>query len=143
VSDELSNAASEYFVAACAFLSCGVPDWDIRAQLTDDYRYEDHRRGHILGEIDADTWQRFILSTWQTGAGEPRFAVQGVLAVRDDRFAASRLDVDYGNGFVAESIHVIGLDPTLTLVQAASDYDVDDVDEAIAELDRLSQTDAS
>lgn len=143
MSEEPSNAASEYLVAACAFLSCGIPDWDIRAQLTDDFHYADHRRGRILGEIDANTWQRFILSTWQTGAGDPQFAVHGAHAVRGDRFAACRLDVDYGNGWIAESIHLLGLDPTLTLVQTVSDYDVDDIDEAIAELDRLSQADAS
>jgi hypothetical protein len=65
--------------------------------------------------------------------------VPGVLAVRGDRFAACRLDLDYGNGWVQDHVMVIGLDVTLTLLQVAIDFDADDVDGAIAELDRLSR----
>ena len=37
------------------------------------------------------------------------------LAVRGERFAAVAVQIDYGNGMLRESIHVIGLDATLSL----------------------------
>jgi hypothetical protein len=64
--------------------------------------------------------------------------------VRGKRFTAIVLQIDCGNGMVTESIHVFGLDATLSLVQRDVDFDLDDMDGAIAELDRLqSQADAS
>jgi hypothetical protein len=137
VSDEPSNAASEFLVAGCLFLNEGAPSPDVRATLTDDFLYEDRRPGRLLGQVDADNWHQFLLSTWQTGAGDPQYRVREVVAVRGDRFAACRLDLDYGNGMTTENIQVIGLDPTLTLLQVAIDFDADDVDGAITELDRL------
>lgn len=111
--------------------------------LTDDFLYEDRRPGRVLGEVDADNYPRFIMSTWQTGAGEPQFRVGGVSAVRGERFAVCRFDLVYGNGMTTENLHLIGLDATLTLQQAAIDFDAEDIDGAIAELDRLSQSEAS
>ena len=46
------------------------------------------------------------------------------------------VQIDYG-GMLIEHIHVIGLDATLSLLHRAVDFDRDDVDGAITELDRL------
>ena len=45
--------------------------------------------------------------------------------------------VDYGNGMQRESIIVMALDAALRLAQRMVDFDTDEVDGAIAELDRL------
>ena len=75
--------------------------------------------------------------------GQPRWELE-TLAVRGERFAAVAVQTDYGNGMLRESIDVIGLDATLSMMQRQVDFDRDDVDGAIAELDRLhSQADAS
>ncbi len=137
MSEELSNAASEAWIAGCAFLNAEPPAAGTRASVTDDFVYEDRRPGRLLGTVDADGWYEFLLSNWQTGAGDPQWRVHGVVAVRGDRFAACRYDFDYGNGMMSEVVEVIGLDPTLTLVQVIIDFDAGDVDEAIAELERL------
>jgi hypothetical protein len=51
---------------------------------------------------------------------------------------------DYGNGMLSETINVIGLDATLSLLQRQVYFDFDDVEGAIAELDRMhSQSEAS
>ena len=67
-----------------------------------------------------------------------------IIAVRGERLVAARLAVDYDIGFVLEAIQVLELDATVTRVQRAFDFDVDDVDTVIAELDRLhSQADTN
>jgi hypothetical protein len=137
VSEERTNAASEFLVAGCSALNEGAPSPDVRANLTDDFLFEDRRRGRLLGQGGADDWHKFLLSTWQTGAGDPHYRVSDIVALRGDRFAACRLELDYGNGMTTENVEVIGLDPTLTLLQVVIDFDADDIDAAIAELDRL------
>ena len=63
--------------------------------------------------------------------------------MRGDRLSACRLEVDYGNGWTWESTQVIELDATATLFQRLVDFDVGDIDGAIAELDQLhSKSDA-
>ena len=116
----------------------------MRASFTDDFVYEDRRRGPIFPNAGAESFLQALETAWDTGAGRPRLTVHKILAVRGDRLAACRLEVDYGNGLTCESIQVIELDATVTLVQRVVDFDVDDVDGAIAELDRLhSEADAS
>jgi hypothetical protein len=80
---------------------------------------------------------------WQTGAGQPRWKTE-TLAVRGERFAALAVETDYGNGMLLDSIIVIGLDATLSMVQRQVDFNLDDLDRAIAELDLMhSQADTS
>ena len=138
VGDEPSNAASDAVLFMVAVFAEGSPPEDVlRAALSDDFAYEDRRRGWTFPDADAESYPKVILSIWQTGAaGQPRWDVE-TLAVRGERFAAIVLQIDYGNGMVTESIHVFGLDATLSLVQCDVDFDLDDVDGAVAELDRL------
>ena len=45
---------------------------------------------------------------------------------------------------ISETLHVLGLDPTLRLMQRTVEFDVDDIDAANEELDRLyREADAS
>jgi hypothetical protein len=144
VSDEPSNTASERLRDVFAlFTEFGLPPEEVvRAWLTDDYVHEDRRRGPSFPDADAESWPRMLGTIWETGAGRPRFQAE-ILAVRGDRFAAALLQLDYGNGSLFESIHVVALDATLSLAQRAVEFDIDDADGAIAELDRLhSQDDA-
>ena len=146
VSDEPSNAASKFIRSAGASVSeRGSPpaeEW-VRAGLTDHFAYEDRRSGPSFPDADAQSFPKIIESTWQTGAaGRPRIDSE-MLAVRGERFAAVAVQTDYGNGMRSDYIQVIGLDATLTMLQRMVDFDSDDVDRAIAELDRLqSQAEA-
>jgi len=139
VGDEPSNAASRYLSNVCAvFTEFGLPSEDeVRAGLADDFAYEDRRRVFRFPDADVGSYPVFVGSVWQTGAGgQPRFEVE-TLAVRGERFAVIGIEIDYGNGMLAESVHVFGLDATLSLLQRDVDFDLDDLDGAIAELDRL------
>jgi hypothetical protein len=146
VSDGPSNAASEFFRNLGALLSgrASPPsEAEVRAALTDDFTYEDRRTGVTFPDCDAESAPKLHVSNWQTGAGEPRWE-SNPLAVRGERFAALAVRVDYGNGMLGDSVQVVGLDVTLSLVQRLVDFDIEDVDGATAELDRLhSQADAS
>jgi hypothetical protein len=129
--------------AAFAFFELGPPSEEaVRALLTDDFVYQDRRRGLSFEDCDADSFPKYVQTPWNTGATvPPRFELE-TLAVRGERFAAVATRADY-NGMLIESIEVVALDPTLRLVQRTVDFDRDDVDRAIAELDRLdSQAEA-
>ena len=86
--------------------------------LTDDYVYEDRRHhGQSFPNLDAESTPRAVTSLWDTGAGEPRFTMHEILAVRGDRIAACRVSVDYPNGWTTESIEVMELDAGLSLLR--------------------------
>jgi len=146
VSDEPSNTASEWMRGTYAVLNDfeSPPDEMIRSSFTGDFVYEDRRRGALFPMMGAELVAEAMASFWDTGAGRPRFTVSEILAVRGERLVAARLVVDYDIGFVLEAIQMLQLDATVTRVQRAFDFDVDDVDTVIAELDRLHrQADAS
>ena len=146
MSDEPANTASELMRATFAVLNDfeSPPHEMIRSSFTDDFVYEDRRRGAIFPVMGAELATEALASIWDTGAGRPRFSVPEILAVRGQRLVAARLVVDYDIGFTLEAIQMLQLDATVTRVQRAFDFDVDDVDTVIAELDRLhSQADAS
>ena len=139
MSDQPSNAASEFLrYAFASFTEDGSPpEESVRAVLTDDFTYDDRRSGPNFPDADADSFAKFFLTAWQTGAdGQPRFEAE-TLAERGERFAAVVAQVDYGNGMVGDFIIVIGLGASLSMMQRMVDFDIDDVDGAIAELDRL------
>lgn len=145
MSDEPSNAASEFYRRVCAFLSdreVGPPEEVVRAGLTDDFAFENRRSGVRFPSGDAESSSKIVLSNWQTGAGKPRWELK-TLAVRGERFAAVAIQQDYGNGMLSDGIMVIGLDANLRLLQRVVDFDIDDVDRAIAELDHLQAEDAA
>jgi hypothetical protein len=132
------NAASEWVRNALRYLNeFESPPRGMRASLTDDYVYEDRRHGPSFPNADAASFPQALETIWDTGAGRPRFTVHEILAVRGDRIAACRLSTDYPNGWTTESIQVVELDASLSLMQRKIDFDHNDVDGAIAALDRL------
>ena len=139
VSDEVSNAASDWIRNAYArYSGREAPSEEVvRAALTEDFAFESRRSGVRFPDADADRAPKMIVSNWQTGAdGQPRFEVE-TLAVRGERFVAVAVQVDYGNGMLRENISVFGLDGTLSKIQRQVSFDIDDVEGAIAEVDRM------
>ena len=146
MSDEPSNTASEWMRGTYAVFDDfeSPPHEMIRSSFTGDFVYEDRRRGALFPVMDAELVAGGVRVLSGHGAGRPRFTVHQILAVREERLVAARLVVDYDIGFVLEAIQLLQLDATATRVQRAFDFDLDDVDTVIAELDRLhSQADAS
>ena len=137
MSDEPSNTASERLRKSVAVLNDGVPpEGLVRTWLADDFVYEDRRRGPSFPNADAESYPKLLGTAWETGVGQPRLQHE-ILGVRGERFAAAVVTLDYGNGMLFESIHLLALDAALRLVQRVVDFDVDDVEGANVELDRL------
>ena len=146
MSGEPSNAASEWLRFVMAYCNDnGAPSDELTlTMLTDDYVYEDCRhQGQSFPNLDAEATPRAVTSLWDTGGGEPRFTMHEILAVRGDRIAAAGLpSITTTAGRPRPSSPA--LDATLTQVRRSFDFDVDDVDRAVAELDRLhSQSDTN
>ena len=119
VSDEPSNAASEFLRNAFAFFTeAGSPSEEVvRAGLTDDFAYEDRRSGPSFPDADAESFPKFVVSHLANRCcGQPRCEHE-TLAVRGERFAAVAVQPDYGNGMLgaltAEMQHPKSKDVTL------------------------------
>lgn len=60
-----------------------------------------------------------------------------MIAVRDQRIAATVLVIDYGDGMFTDMIACLRFDAQLRRLQRRVLFDLDDRDGAIAELDRM------
>ena len=132
------NAASDKFTAD--FARMGDRRWvesEMLASFADDFVRDDRRR---LLSFEATTAQDLVdvaLAWFEVDAGRPSFEPVAVLAVRGDRLALVRWRVVFGNGFVSEMLGVQQFDELIERHERLVVFDVDDVDSALAELDRL------
>ena len=138
MSDEpLTNAAVEAVRAGLCFLNVMERDEVAGAGMTDDFVLEDRRSGVNFGLLDAAAITELSKSAWDVGSGRPIWSIPEVIAVRGQRIAAMTVVVDYGNDMRTDMITCIRLDPQLRLLQRRVQFDPDDRDAAIAELDRM------
>ena len=93
MSDEPSNTASEWMRGIYAVLNDfeSPPHEMIRSSFTDDFVYEDRRRGALFPIMSAESVAEAVASFWDTGAGRPRFTVPDIFAVRGVRLDAARI----------------------------------------------------
>lgn len=107
-----------------------------RSRFADDFVREDRRRLIGVPDSDRDDWFESILAYWDLGKGAPSFRVAEVLAVRGDRLVLFRSHVGYEDGSAIEQLIVYGLSADMRVRHAVM-FDVDNLDAAFAELDRL------
>ena len=113
-------------------------DADATPPVTGDFTYEDRRSGGMnFGHLDATGFWAYLGSMWDVGGRRPQMSMHEVVAVRDDRLAAVREVIDYGNDADVEGIVCFCLDPDLKRMQRAVIHDPSDADAAIRELDRM------
>ena len=134
--DEPRNAASE----AARILSELILDPErsdqLAAMVADEFIAKDHRKLVGAPEMDKAAW--LTNSTWFVRtAGGLATRQREVLAVRGDRLSLSRYLFEYHDGSLRELLHIgdFGGDP-LQLRRLVI-FDTDDLDAALAELDRL------
>ena len=105
--------------------------------VTDDFAYSDRRKGVNFGEGDASHMARMFRGYWEVG-GHPHFSIVEVIAVRGEWSAAYRQRIVYGGSdMFIELIRVVDRDPVGDRLRRMVLFDMDDVDAAIAELDRM------
>lgn len=136
MSDEpLTNAAVE-FLGELFARTVEQPSGHV--QVTDDFFYEDRQSGGVnFGRIDAAGFREFVSTAWDVGTGRPRWTVQRVIAIRGQLSAAMNVSLDYGDDMFVDNILLFQLDANHELMHRLMVFDLDDVDAAVAELDRM------
>ena len=106
--------------------------------FTDDFIFFDRRKGGAnLGEGDASYFRRTFEQFWMVG-GRPHFSMVEVIAARGEWCAACVEKVVFGDsGMYLEHINVMAGHPLRESWRRFAFFDPDDVDAAIAELDRM------
>jgi hypothetical protein len=126
----------EYARSLERLASLGDPA-DLELSLPPGFVYEDRRSGMNFGALTADEFRDLIASTWEVGSDQRRWSIGGVIATRGERLALVEFQIDYGDGSVFESIQLLQIDQTLSSWLRIVDFDVHDLEAAIAELERL------
>jgi hypothetical protein len=136
MSDEpLTNAAVDRLRTGIRLANVMQRDEFTGGALTDDFVFEDRRSGFNWGVVEASAYPEISKSVFDVGSGRPSWSIPEVIAVRDQRIAATVLVIDYGDGIYTDMIACVRFDPQLRLLQRRVLFDLDARDAAIALLD--------
>ena len=138
---EPSNTATELARVGIAWLNSlsefGVAERSrLRTGHTDDYVGEDRRKLIGMPAAGRDELVEQIASYWNLGAGAPEFSMDEVLAVRGDRLVLFRFRICYGPAYETSTLLLAGYTTDGRRCRAIQ-FDVEDLEVAVAELDRL------
>ena len=131
------NSASELMAAVYERMN-SFEEWpETPTRLAAEFVLDDRRHGGIgLGRVDKDTAMAYSATAWKVGHGPPIQKVRRLIATVGDRLVAAVVETD-SDQWKSESITVWQIDSQLRNLQIAVMFDVDDVDAALAEVDRL------
>ena len=131
------NAASDLMVAMLERIS-SFDEWPETApRVSADFVLDDRRRGGFgLGRVDREAAMAYSATAWKVGHGPPIQKVRRLIATVGDRLVAAVVETD-SDQWKSESITVWQIDSQSRNLQIAVMFDVDDVDAALAEIDRL------
>lgn len=104
--------------------------------MADDFVRVDRRRVVAVPNSDRDDWFESLQAYWNLGKGAPSFRVAEVLAVRGERLVLFRGRIEYIDGTATEMLIVNALAVEMRPLRSVM-FDVDDLESALAELDRL------
>ena len=104
--------------------------------VTSDFVLDD-RRTLGLGEVEHDVAMAYSAAAWNVDAGRPRLQVEKLVGTRGERLVAAQVDTVYEDGSESSALMVWRLGPNLRDLNLCVMFDLDDVDAATAELDRL------
>jgi hypothetical protein len=135
VGDEQRNAASEAGRIVGELRLNPERVNELASMLADDYVQQDRRK--IVGQPDHNKAALIEDAVWFGGEVGYAAIKLEVLAVDGDRLAVTRVAPRYGNDFENEFLTLIELDEACSLIQRVALFDVDDLDVAMTELDRL------
>jgi hypothetical protein len=151
MSDEpMTNAAVEHARRGIEILNSPPPpgkrwipttdvlDWLYAEEhFTEDFLFENRRSIIGVKNEGGAAWMAAIEATWQLSRTQPQWTVLEVIAVRGERTAACVIRLDYGDDTTTDSIGVTHLDADLQRARRYLQFDLDDRDAAIAEVERL------
>jgi hypothetical protein len=105
--------------------------------LADGFTREDRRRLIAMPSGDVDSYLDSFEAWYGIGDGQPRFNVGEVVGVRGERLVLIRIRVDYASGQATEFLYLFQFDREIGQVERQVAFDLDDVDVAVAELDKI------
>jgi hypothetical protein len=139
VSDEpVTNAAVEWLRDAHALMN--RREKPPPHTKPDGFIAEDRRTragGTNFGRLDGENFEAYYNLSWEFGNQRPHFSITDVHAVGGQSLAVVTEKIDYRNDMYFEGVIVIEFDPVLRLHRRSIVFDLEDVDAAIEELDRL------
>mgnify|MGYP001814588548 CR=1 FL=1 len=136
VEDRPKNAGSERLWA----LVNGLNEVEVRDTVewhTEDFVRQDRRRLVALPEVDRHGFIEQILAWSELEDGKPIYTPLVVLGVAGDRCVAMRIRIGFATGNGVDLIHVVCFDRLVERMHRIVSFDPDDVDAALAELERL------
>jgi hypothetical protein len=83
-----------------------------------------------------DQFLDYIMAYWTLGSGAPTFEVPRIIAVRGERLALITSNTSFTDGTEIETLAVALFDTEMRLLRFV-EFDNDDEESALAELDRL------
>ena len=137
MSAEPRNAASEMVRSRLPLLGDPAAVRLLADELSDDFSAEDRRRLIGLPRIGRDDWAEAVNSWSELGAGRGRSSLAQVIAVRGERLVLFRARATYPDGREVESLGLAQFDELVQRLQRSMQFDPDDVDAALSELDSM------
>ena len=131
------NAVAE-FMAMLGDHERSLNEWD--RWFADEFVREDRRQLIATPTGDAATFQQQHLAWFEMGLEDLNFEMTGVVAVFGDRLALTRSRIGYSSGFPVEMLSISQWTEEIDRLQRIVQFDADDVDVALQELDRLRLT---
>lgn len=105
--------------------------------FTDEFVREDRRDLIAMPTADAPTFQQQHLAWFEMGDENVNFELAEVVAVFGERLALTRTRIGYSSGFPVELLSVSQWNEKIDRVQKIVQFDGDDLDGALQELNRL------
>jgi hypothetical protein len=139
MSDEpLTNAAVEIVRRNVDAMNLLEDSSGFAPAFADGFVYDDRRRVVSFGVLDADGYTRALRLNWDVDSERPQIQLRDVIATRGSRLALLQMCIARSGGFyTTDFIMVFLVDATLSLPQRVVDFDIEERDAAMAELDRL------
>lgn len=110
---------------------------ELRSLLTDDFVRVDHRRlVGVPGAVGPEEYVEQQMSFSEVGTERPTVELFGVLGTRGDRCVAMRSRVVYPDGAASDMITVRTFDAAVRKCARLVIFDAEDVESALAELER-------
>jgi hypothetical protein len=137
VEGEPTNAAADLYRTYTARLNTEPPAELFAEIMTDDFVRSDRRTLIALPTANRDEFTEQALIWFQMGDGPPIFEFREVLGVAGERLVLCAVWIGYKSGQGVDMLQIIVFDEKVELMEQLVSFDIDDVDDALAELDRL------
>jgi hypothetical protein len=135
VSGEVRNAASDRWRSLFPlFNDREFVRTSARDLFSELFVREDRQRVVGLPPVDADRWLELFDLWFTMEDGAPKFSIA---EVRGDRLVLGRFRLDYAGSPAGDGLLIVQFDRRIDLCERMVNFDIDDIDAAMTELDTL------